>query len=225
MKLHKYVTYLLTLTLTHLLKAPGPTRSSTFKNMYPYLAISFKMLANRHRFFDKAVQVFRNIRCQSLSFEDAKDLVAGDVADLSYTVRVTKNNTWTRPDSTTSHDTASRHWCHCHQYRRHGMVSGTGVIVINDQYRRHHGMVSSTAHHIVCNGNRCADAIITLPAAITTDTVEICVKMTTFVTTWSLKRINTAYICDLPNTSIMWQYICDHNSGKTRLMFIIFALL
>jgi len=22
-----------------------------------------------------------------------------------------------------------------------------------------------------------------------------------------------------------WQYICDHNSGKTRLIFIIFALL
>ena len=23
----------------------------------------------------------------------------------------------------------------------------------------------------------------------------------------------------------MWQYICDHNSGKTRWIFIIFALI
>lgn len=51
------------------------------------------MLANRHCFLDKAVQVFGNIWCQSLSFEDTQDLVASDMADLSHTVRVTENDT------------------------------------------------------------------------------------------------------------------------------------
>jgi len=81
-------------------------------NMHPYLAISFKMLANRHCFFDKAVQVFGNIRCQSLSFQDTQDLVSGDMADLSHTMRVAKNDTWTRHNMTIKDTVIS---CYCSQ--------------------------------------------------------------------------------------------------------------
>jgi len=57
------------------------------------LAVALEMLSYGNSLFDKHVQVFRNLRCQTFSLKDAKNLVSGHDLDLGDSMRVTEDDT------------------------------------------------------------------------------------------------------------------------------------
>lgn len=52
------------------------------------------MLPDGHSLLDQVVQVLRQVRGEALGLEDPQDLVSGDEANLSHTVRVPQDHTW-----------------------------------------------------------------------------------------------------------------------------------
>ena len=57
------------------------------------LAISLKMLANRHGLLDELVKILRKLRGKSLLLQDTKNGATGNVLYLCHSVAITKNNT------------------------------------------------------------------------------------------------------------------------------------
>jgi hypothetical protein len=51
------------------------------------------MLADAHGLLDQMVQVLRQVGGEALGLQDSQDLVAGDEADLSDSVRISQNDT------------------------------------------------------------------------------------------------------------------------------------
>ena len=57
------------------------------------LAISLKMLANRHGLLDELVKILRKLGCKSFLLQDTKDGATRDVLHLCNSVTITKYNT------------------------------------------------------------------------------------------------------------------------------------
>jgi len=74
---------------------------STFYENEPELgvfvfSVFIQMFANRHSFFDQAVEVLGVVRRNSVCLQDAKNLAAGDIRDLWNPKTVTKCDTYLR---------------------------------------------------------------------------------------------------------------------------------
>ena len=57
------------------------------------LAVSLKMLANRHGLLDELVEILRKLGCKSFLLQDTKDGATRDVLHLCNSVTITKHNT------------------------------------------------------------------------------------------------------------------------------------
>lgn len=58
-----------------------------------YLSVSLQMLPDSYSLLDQVVQILRQVRGQTLGFEDPQDLVASDKTNLSHTMGVPQNHT------------------------------------------------------------------------------------------------------------------------------------
>ena len=56
------------------------------------LSVSFQVLSNIHSLLDQVVEIFRNLRSESIFLENTKNLVASDTFNLRNTVVVSKDN-------------------------------------------------------------------------------------------------------------------------------------
>ena len=55
--------------------------------------VPLKVLADGHCFLDQVVEILRDLRSKTMSFQDSQNLVSGNTLHLRDTVRVTKNDT------------------------------------------------------------------------------------------------------------------------------------
>lgn len=66
------------------------------------LSVSLQVLSDGHSLLDQEVQVLRNVRSQTVGFQDSQDLVTGDNLGLGDTVSVSQDNTNLRRSQTLS---------------------------------------------------------------------------------------------------------------------------
>ncbi len=60
------------------------------------LPISLQMFTDSDRLLDKMVQILWDLGSQTLSLQDAQDLVAGNESYLRHTMRIPQDHTWRR---------------------------------------------------------------------------------------------------------------------------------
>ena len=61
--------------------------------MNSHLPVPLQVLADVDGLLDEGVQVLREVRSQTLGFQDAENLVASHKAHLGHTVRITEDDT------------------------------------------------------------------------------------------------------------------------------------
>ena len=61
-----------------------------------HLPVPLQVLADIDSLLDEGVQILGQVRGQTLGFQDAQNLVAGDKAHLGHAVRVTEDDTCTQ---------------------------------------------------------------------------------------------------------------------------------
>ena len=81
---------------------PGDGHPST------HLTVAFEMLADGDGLLDEEVQILGDVGGETLRLQDAQDLVAGNKADLSDTVRITEYHTCKTNTHNKKHDTVDK---------------------------------------------------------------------------------------------------------------------
>ena len=152
MKLHKYVTYLLTLTLTHLLKAPGPTRSITFKTCIHTLRFLSRCLRIDTAFLIRQYRSSGIFGANPWALRMRRILLP--VTWRTWATPWESRRMTPEPDKTAQQvmtPASSRYWCHCNQRSvqttpRHGLRYWCHCNQWSVQTTQWHGLIHCTPY-------------------------------------------------------------------------------